>query len=138
MQPDVVKRLNEAFNRVMAMPAVRDKLLGGGLEPVGGTPEQLTRFIDAEITKWTRIAKDVGAKAEMHALIDDLACKGAGVMLISSEMPEVLGLSRRIAVMRGGRITGEVSGEAATQESLISVMTCVDDTTSVARRANGK
>ncbi|MEO8304524.1 MAG: tripartite tricarboxylate transporter substrate binding protein [Betaproteobacteria bacterium] len=64
MPPDVVRRLNEAFNRVMAMPAVREKLLGGGLDPVGGTPEQFGRFIGAEIAQWTKIAKDVGAKAE--------------------------------------------------------------------------
>ena len=64
MPPDVVKRLNEAFNKVMAMPAVREKLVGGGLDPVGGTPEQFGRFIASEIAKWTKIAKDVGAKAE--------------------------------------------------------------------------
>ena len=46
------------------MPAVREKLVGGGLEPVGGTPEQFGRFIASEISKWTKIAKDVGAKAE--------------------------------------------------------------------------
>ena len=64
MPAEVVKKLNEAFNKVMATPPVRDKLLGGGLEPIGGTPQQFGRFIDAEITKWTKIAKDVGAKAE--------------------------------------------------------------------------
>lgn len=64
MSPDVVKRLNEAFNQVMAMPAVREKLVGGGLEPVGGTPDQFAKFIAAEIAKWTKISRDVGAKAE--------------------------------------------------------------------------
>ncbi len=64
MPADVVKRLNDAFNGVMAIPAVREKLVGGGLEPIGGTPEQFGRFIGSEIAKWTRIAKDVGAKAE--------------------------------------------------------------------------
>jgi tripartite-type tricarboxylate transporter receptor subunit TctC len=61
---EVTKRLNEAFNKAMAMPAVREKLLGGGLEPVGGTPEQFGRFINDEITKWVKIATDVGAKAD--------------------------------------------------------------------------
>ncbi len=61
---DVVKRLNDAFNKVMATPAIRDKLVGGGLEPIGGTPQQFSRFIDSEISKWVKIAKDVGAKAE--------------------------------------------------------------------------
>ena len=64
LPPEIVKRLNEAFNMVMAIPAVREKLAGGGLEVVGGTPEQFARFIAAEITKWTKIAKDVGAKVE--------------------------------------------------------------------------
>ena len=64
MNPDVVRKLNEAFNKVMITPAVRDKLVTGGLEPMGGTPQQFGRFIDGEITKWTKIAKDVGVKAE--------------------------------------------------------------------------
>lgn len=62
--PEVVRRLNETFNRAMAVPAVREKLVGGGLEPVGGSPEQFGQFITAEIAKWTKIAKDVGAKAD--------------------------------------------------------------------------
>jgi len=64
MPPDVVKRLNDAVNRVMAMPAIREKLLAGGLDPVGGTPADFSRFIESEIGKWTKIAKDVGAKPE--------------------------------------------------------------------------
>jgi tripartite-type tricarboxylate transporter receptor subunit TctC len=64
ISPDIVNRLNEAFNKVMAMPAIREKLIGGGLDPVGGTPEQFGRFIGTEIGKWSKIAKDVGAKAE--------------------------------------------------------------------------
>lgn len=64
LPPDITRRINEAFNQVMAMPAVRDKLLAAGLAPVGGTPEQFSRFIDSEINKWTKIAKDVGASAD--------------------------------------------------------------------------
>ncbi|MEO8543003.1 MAG: tripartite tricarboxylate transporter substrate binding protein [Betaproteobacteria bacterium] len=64
LAPDVTKKINDAFNKVMAMPAVRDKLLAAGLAPVGGTPEQFSHFIDSEITKWTKIAKDVGATAD--------------------------------------------------------------------------
>jgi tripartite-type tricarboxylate transporter receptor subunit TctC len=64
MPADTVRRINDAFNKVMGMTAVRDKLIAGGLEPVGGTPEQFGRFIDSEIIKWTKIARDVGAKAE--------------------------------------------------------------------------
>ena len=64
MPPDVVRRLNEAFNKVMAMPDVRAKLVGGGVDPVGGTPDAFGNFIRAEIAKWSKIARDVGARAE--------------------------------------------------------------------------
>jgi tripartite-type tricarboxylate transporter receptor subunit TctC len=64
LPPDVVKRVHEAFSRAMAQPAVREKLLGAGLEPVGDSPEELARFIPAEIAKWSKIAKDVGARAD--------------------------------------------------------------------------
>ena len=64
LPPDVVKRLNDAFNKLMALSSVHDTLVGGGLQPIGGTPEQFSRFISEEITKWTKIAKDVGAKPD--------------------------------------------------------------------------
>jgi tripartite-type tricarboxylate transporter receptor subunit TctC len=64
MPADAVRKLNEAFNRVMAMPEVKAKLAGGGLDVVGGTPDEFARFIASEIAKWTKIAKDVGAKAD--------------------------------------------------------------------------
>jgi ABC-type sugar transport system ATPase subunit len=65
---------------------------------------------------------DVGAKAEIHALIDELAAAGNAILLISSEMPEVLNLSTRILVFRGGRIAGELSRAQATQDSLMRLM----------------
>jgi tripartite-type tricarboxylate transporter receptor subunit TctC len=64
MPPEVARRLNDAFNKVMAQPDVRAKLIGGGLDPVGGTPEAFGAFIRSEIAKWTKIARDVGARAE--------------------------------------------------------------------------
>ena len=65
---------------------------------------------------------DVGAKAEIHALIDDLAAQGSAVILISSELPEVLNLSTRILVLREGRVAGELTREAATQAALMRLM----------------
>ncbi len=64
---------------------------------------------------------DVGAKAEIYALIRDLAAQGAAVMVISSELPEVLQISDRIAVMAHGRIAGIVPAEGATEESLLDL-----------------
>jgi ribose transport system ATP-binding protein len=62
---------------------------------------------------------DVGAKVEIYTLIDRLARAGAGVLLISSELPEILGLSDRIAVMRQGRIVDESSRADATEERIV-------------------
>ena len=66
---------------------------------------------------------DVGAKAELHAWIDKLACDGKAILLISSELPELIALSSRILVMKGGRIVGEQPRAMATQESLMRMMT---------------
>jgi ribose transport system ATP-binding protein len=65
---------------------------------------------------------DVGAKAEIHALIDELAASGKGVILISSELPEILNLSTRIIVLRDGRIAGELPRAQATQYALMRLM----------------
>lgn len=63
---------------------------------------------------------DVGAKAEVHHMINDLAAQGLGIILISSDMPEVLGMSDRILVMREGRQMGIFTREEATQEKILT------------------
>jgi ABC-type sugar transport system ATPase subunit len=65
---------------------------------------------------------DVGAKAEIHRLIDGLASSGHAVLMISSELPEVLHLSTRVLVMREGRVAGVVSRADATEETLMQLM----------------
>ncbi len=65
---------------------------------------------------------DVGAKAEIHALIGELAEQGAAILLISSELPELLNLSDRILVLRAGRMVGEVARAEANQERLLRLM----------------
>ncbi|AHG87888.1 ABC transporter related protein [Gemmatirosa kalamazoonensis] len=65
---------------------------------------------------------DVGAKAEIHAWIDKLAAEGAAVLLISSELPELLNLSSRVVVLREGRVVGELPREAASQDALLRMM----------------
>jgi ABC-type sugar transport system ATPase subunit len=69
---------------------------------------------------------DVGAKAAIHQLIDDLARQGVAIMLISSELPEVINLSTRILIMRSGCLVGELPREKATQESVLRLMAGVD------------
>jgi ABC-type sugar transport system ATPase subunit len=69
---------------------------------------------------------DVGAKAELHAWIGRLAGEGRAILLISSELPELLALSSRIIVLRSGRITGELRHTDASQELLLRMMTGLD------------
>jgi inositol transport system ATP-binding protein len=64
---------------------------------------------------------DVGAKAEIHALISSLAKKGLAVIMISSELPEVIGMSDRIVVMHDGHVTGILDREGANQVSIMSL-----------------
>jgi ribose transport system ATP-binding protein len=63
---------------------------------------------------------DVGAKVEIYQLINQLAARGAAILMISSELPEILGLSDRILVMHAGRIAGEFTAAEATQEKLLA------------------
>jgi rhamnose transport system ATP-binding protein len=65
---------------------------------------------------------DVGAKAEIHRLMGELAAQGLAILMISSELPEVLGMSDRVLVMREGRIVAEFSREKATQEAVGAAM----------------
>ena len=64
---------------------------------------------------------DVGAKYEIYQLIIDLANKGKTVIMVSSEMPELLGVCDRILVMSGGRLSGEVDAKTATQEQIMAL-----------------
>ncbi|XHE15644.1 sugar ABC transporter ATP-binding protein [Agrobacterium deltaense] len=64
---------------------------------------------------------DVGAKAEIHRQIRELAREGVGVVVISSELPELIGVSDRVLVVREGRITGEVAGEDMTEEKIMQL-----------------
>ena len=65
---------------------------------------------------------DVGAKAELHAWIDKLASEGTAILLISSELPELLSLSTRVQVLRAGRVAGELPRERADQDSVLRLM----------------
>ena len=64
---------------------------------------------------------DVGAKAEIYAIMGDLAKQGFGIIMISSEMPEILGMCDRVYVMCNGRMTGCLSREEATQERILNL-----------------
>ena len=66
---------------------------------------------------------DVGTKAEVHRLLSELAVQGLAILMISSELPEVLGMADRVLVMREGRLMRELSRSDATQESIMLAAT---------------
>ena len=66
---------------------------------------------------------DIGTKAAVHGLMSKLAAEGLSILIISSELPEILGMSDRVIVMREGHVTGEFSRAEATQEKIISAAT---------------
>ncbi|MGI6779050.1 MAG: sugar ABC transporter ATP-binding protein [Acetivibrionales bacterium] len=70
---------------------------------------------------------DVGAKSEIHSLMGELVSSGKSVIMISSELPEILGMSDRIIVMHEGNVTGELSRDEATQDKIMSYATGLID-----------
>ena len=64
---------------------------------------------------------DVGAKQEIYSLMSDLANQGIAIIMVSSELPEILGMSDRIVVMHEGRVKGELTREEATQERIMQM-----------------
>lgn len=70
---------------------------------------------------------DVGAKAEIHKILRELAHDGVGVVVISSELPELIGLCDRVLVVREGRISGEVTGDQMTEENIMYLASIAND-----------
>jgi ABC-type sugar transport system ATPase subunit len=96
--------------------------LSGGNQQKVVIAKWLARKLKVLIVDEPTRGVDVGAKAAIHGLIDELAQQGIAVLLISSELPEVLNLSTRILVMRDGKLVGEVPRAEATQEKLMKLM----------------
>ncbi|MCZ0982183.1 ATP-binding cassette domain-containing protein [Streptomyces diastatochromogenes] len=72
---------------------------------------------------------DIGAKAEIYQIVADLARDGVAVLVISSELPEVLGLADRVVVMQNGRVTGELGRAEASEEAILALAMADDLTT---------
>ena len=96
--------------------------LSGGNQQKIALAKWLARECDILIVDEPTRGVDVGAKAEIHGLLDELACQGLAILVISSELPEVMNLSRRIIVLRQGRISGELPREQFSQPSLMRLM----------------
>ena len=99
------------------------KLLSGGNQQKVVIAKWLVQDCEVLIFDEPTRGIDVGAKSEIYKLLNDLAAQGRAIVVISSELPEVLQLSHRVLVMCEGRITGEVRGDEATQENLMALAT---------------
>ncbi len=99
------------------------RLLSGGNQQKVVIAKWLVRDCEVLIFDEPTRGIDVGAKSEIYKLLIELAQQGRAIIVISSELPEVLQLSHRVLVMCEGRITGEVRGDTATQESLMALAT---------------
>jgi ribose transport system ATP-binding protein len=99
------------------------RLLSGGNQQKIVIAKWLLRDCDILIFDEPTRGIDVGAKAEIYKLLQGLADQGKAIIVISSELPEVLRLSHRILVMCEGRITGELDGRKATQEDIMTLAT---------------
>lgn len=99
------------------------KFLSGGNQQKVVIGKWLHRNCDILIFDEPTRGIDVGAKTEIYKLLDDLAAQGKSIIMISSELPEILRMSHRIMVMCEGRITGELTQQEATQEAIMRFAT---------------
>ncbi|MEI7847919.1 MAG: ATP-binding cassette domain-containing protein, partial [Chloroflexota bacterium] len=101
----------------------RTKNLSGGNQQKVIIAKWLTANTEILIFDEPTRGIDVGAKSEIYKLLNDLAQQGKSIIMISSELPEILRMSHRIIVMCEGRITGELDGANATQEKIMKFAT---------------
>jgi ABC-type sugar transport system ATPase subunit len=123
-----LQEFHELARRLAVRPASPDAPAGslsGGNQQKIVLAKWLARRSSLLILDEPTRGVDVGAKAAIHALVDELARQGTGILLISSELPEILHLSTRILIMRGGRLAGELTRETADQENLLRMMSGV-------------
>jgi ribose transport system ATP-binding protein len=123
MRSAAMRSLAEQNIKTLAIktPGTTQKVnyLSGGNQQKVVIAKWLNRDCDVLIFDEPTRGIDVGAKQEIYKLLNDLAMQGKAIIMISSELPEILRMSHRILVMCEGRITGELSGAEATQEKIM-------------------
>ena len=127
--------VNKASSRFAAEAQVNDlrirtpsleqrvRYLSGGNQQKVVMAKWLVRDCDILICDEPTRGIDVGAKSEIYKLLNDLAGSGKAIIMISSELPEILRMSHRIIVMCEGQITGELTAAEATQERILQYAT---------------
>jgi len=122
------RAVSEACTAISRTLRIKTPDLGERIENLSGGNQQkvllgrwlLTRPKILILDEPTR-GVDVGAKAEIHQLIAGLAASGAAIIMISSELPEILGMSHRVMVMQAGRVTGMLERGQADQVKIMAL-----------------
>jgi len=124
----------EVAHLAIKTPSVRQKTrnLSGGNQQKVVVAKWLSTDTEILIFDEPTRGIDVGAKSEIYRLLNDLAAEGKSIVMISSELPEILRMSHRIVVMCEGRVTGELTAAEATQERIMTYATQRSDTVAVA------
>ena len=126
VQRDAEKSLAQRFVSRLRVKTPSLETLTAGLS--GGNQQKialakwLARSCDVLLIDEPTRGVDVGAKAEIYQLLDELACEGKALLVVSSELPELIGLCRRILVMREGRLAGEVARADFSEAALMQLM----------------
>ncbi|MBP5094270.1 MAG: sugar ABC transporter ATP-binding protein [Abditibacteriota bacterium] len=118
-EADMVSHAVSDFKIKLPTPEVDADTLSGGNQQKVVVAKWLSGHSRVVIFDEPTRGIDVAAKVEIYRLMNELKLAGMGVMFVSSEMPEVMGVSDRIIVMCGGRVTGEMMAEDATQEEIL-------------------
>lgn len=100
--------------------------LSGGNQQKIALAKWLARDCDVLLIDEPTRGVDVGAKAEIYQLLDELACEGKALLVVSSELPELIGLCRRIVVMRQGQLAGELPHAQFSEAALMRLMAGVE------------
>ena len=127
VKESIIKKISEEYKEKLDIrtPSIFQKVnhLSGGNQQKIVIAKWLLRDSDILIFDEPTRGIDVGAKGEIYELLDQLAAEGKSIIMISSELPEILRMSHRIIVMCEGRITGKLTSEEATQEKIMNYAT---------------
>jgi ABC-type sugar transport system ATPase subunit len=125
LQPRMVAAVGDEYIRELNIktPSSRQEIvnLSGGNQQKCLIARVLCADPDVVIFDEPTRGIDVGARVEVYRLMNRLCSEGRGVLMITSDLPEALGMSDRIVVMRRGRIVGDVAARGAAQETVVSL-----------------
>lgn len=133
---DVLKEFDLSFDYQSSGKMILYSTLSGGNQQKVAIAKQLS--VDPRVMVMDEPTRgiDVGAKAEIHRLLRELASRGVGIVVISSEMPELIGLCDRVLVVREGRVAGELAAGELGEEAIIMLASGVQPNSHNARAQN--